>query len=218
MLALQHGIITPTIHGATPLMLADRRMTWAASSTTSEPCEDAPLAQFLDWLVSGYGDVLLPIRSESVERYTSLGAGKYEARALPLRLPGLEVTSTAVIRLEALPTGLRYTTERVRTEYAGPLRDVAQRLPATPDISAFTELRGSNGKLSMEVDFRLAVPLPAWWPFPDGSAAVGDSLIREIVRRDTRAAVTRVMAEYASWRRREETELRVKDSGGGAAV
>ena len=118
----------------------------------------------------------------------------------PLRLPGLDVTTSATILVEAIPAGLRYTTEGVSIEYAGAFSGPLSQLQ--PKLTAVSEVRVVDTRmLKMDTEFLLKVPLPQWWPLPDSVDAVGSNLIRGIVQKDTQQSITRVKAEFAAWSR-----------------
>ena len=63
-------------------------------------------------------------------------------------------------------------------------------------MTAFTELAAAEGEVRASGDFSLALPLPRWWPIPDGAMAQGERLIRSIVEKDTRLTLERLRAEY----------------------
>ena len=191
--------IQPQLRAPAPLLL-ERSVMWQANSTASEPCDDGSPADFLAALGCS-DDVLMPIRTESIQQYSPLGERRYRAFARPLRLPGLSVTPTAVIRVETDCNVLRYVTEEVKTEYEGAVSNIVRRLQP-PAIEASSTLRATEDALSFCVEFRLEVPLPSWWPLPLSDAdAAGSSLIRDIVQRDARRSVERVKVEYAAWQR-----------------
>mmetsp|Transcript_27700 Transcript_27700/g.81051 ORF Transcript_27700/g.81051 Transcript_27700/m.81051 type:complete len:84 (+) Transcript_27700:140-391(+) len=78
-----------------------------------------------------------------------------------------------------------------------------------PQITATSEVRVRDDALAMDTEFLLRVPLPAWWPLPDGVGSVGNSLIRGVVDKDTKLSVTRIKADYAAWRRGAAQQRRV---------
>jgi len=170
---------------------ADQLM-WSAKAHASEPCDSPRLASYL---AERAGDDLVLRLDDSVASTMSLGTGRYRARMHPLQLPGLTVTPTAVIRVAAVPQGLRYTTESVRCEYAGAFSGFMSNLQP-PHVFAVSELKASGGALAMQTVFELSMPLPSWWPMREGVATVGSNLIQGITEKDTRLSVSRVKAEF----------------------
>lgn len=181
-------------------------MRWDAVATASEPCDDA-MPAFL--AKSAESDLILRV-DESVIACDAVndggepaadGAQRYLASIAPLALPGLLVETTALIRVEAIPGGLRYVTERCDNAFSGRFGRLVGSLPRA-SIAACTELRVQDEALVGRSDFSLATPLPAWWPIPDRFMATGGALIKRLVRRDTQLSVRRVVAECERDRQR----------------
>ena len=99
----------------------------------------------------------------------------------------------ATIRVESVEAGLRYTTEDARLAYSGAFCRALEGLAF--DITAFTELRATEGALRATGEFELAMPLPSWWPIPDRAMAAGERLVQSIVDKDTRLTVARLKGE-----------------------
>ena len=171
-------------------------MRWEAVATASEPCGDAMPA----FLAKGAeSDLILRVDEsvvacEAVTEGSAEGARRYRASIAPLALPGLLVETTALIRVEAMPGGVRYVTERCDNAFSGRFGGLVGSLPR-PSISVCTELRVQDDALVGRSDFSLATPLPAWWPIPDRVMAGGGALIKRLVQRDTQLSVRRVVAE-----------------------
>mmetsp|Transcript_150777 Transcript_150777/g.262664 ORF Transcript_150777/g.262664 Transcript_150777/m.262664 type:complete len:125 (+) Transcript_150777:1-375(+) len=119
-------------------------------------------------------------------------------------MPGLTVEPMAVIRVERVPDGLRYTTERCDNEYSGIFSRIVARI--RPEISAYTELRAESAALVADAEFILSLPLPAWWPIPDRTMAAGGALIRRLVEKDTRLSIKRIKDEYEAWCAKQRLE------------
>jgi len=191
-----------------------RVMKWTASAAVSEPCEgDGPVAEFLaaisssDLIVRVDDSVVActPVNSSDDVSDISGGRGqRYLAQITPLRMPGLTVEPMAVIRVERVPDGLRYTTERCDNEYSGIFSRIVARI--RPEISAYTELRAESAALVADAEFILSLPLPAWWPIPDRTMAAGGALIRRLVEKDTRLSIKRIKDEYEAWCAKQRLE------------
>ena len=179
--------------GGPPLLSDGRELKWSASASASEPCESR-LATFLAQIAESGDDLIIRL-DESIETCTALGGGKYSALVHPLKLPGLTVEPTAIIEVEAVPEGVRYTTLSVTNEFSGVFADIVEKLQPQIEIRAYTELKvttaeaseadeqttatppgvGASTALAAESDFALTVPLPAWWPWTFGAEAAGNS-------------------------------------------
>ena len=94
---------------------------------------------------------------------------------------------------------MRYTTEEVANTFSGAFEGAAKRL--APAVTAFTELRVEGGEFVAVGEFSLELPLPRWWPIPDGTMALGERLIRGLVEKDTQLTVERIRAECQAWER-----------------
>ena len=89
------------------------------------------------------------------------GARRYRASIAPLALPGLLVETTALIRVEAIPEGVRYVTERCDNAFSGRFGRLVGSLPQ-PSIAVCTELRVRDQALvgrSESSTSELATPL-----------------------------------------------------------
>ena len=186
-----------------------REMRWAAVATVSAPCNDA-MAAFL--AKGAESDLILRV-DESVTACEPVkqsdesfidgdapipvgDARRYRCSITPLVLPGLRVETMALIRVEPIPNGVRYVTERIDNSFGGAFGNLVGGLPA-PLIAISTELtvRDSDLHLVGHSDFLLTTPLPSWWPIPDRLMAAGGALIKRLVQRDTQLSVRRIVAE-----------------------
>lgn len=185
------------VRATAPLLSsAGRELKWTAATTVAEPCE----AQLATYLTTAAGEDLVIRLDDSVASFVSPSAGRIDARMHPLKLPGLTVTPTAVIAVDITTAGLRYKTKSLSLAYKGAFDQQLSKLQ--PNISAVSELQASDGMLKMSTEFLLTVPLPQWWPVPDAVTSGGNVLIRDILQKDTRNAITRVKTEYSAWRRK----------------
>ena len=172
-----------------------RLMKWTASFAAAEPLDGADtdgFGAFLEEIAGGDLIVRLDDSVESVEKIDDDGG--YRAAIAPLRLPGLRVDAVAIIRVRRAENGISYTTEGVELAFGGAFRRVVEKLRF--EVTAFTELAAAEGEVRASGDFSLALPLPRWWPIPDGAMAQGERLIRSIVEKDTRLTLERLRAEY----------------------
>ena len=181
---------------------AAREMRWEAVATATEPCSDSDaMSAFL--AKGAKSDLILRV-DESVVACDAVkndgdepsvgGARRYRASIAPLALPGLLVETTALIRVEAIPEGVRYVTERCDNAFSGRFGRLVGSLPR-PSIAVCTELRVRDQALVGRSDFLLTTPLPGWWPIPDRVMATGGALIKRLFERDTELSVRRVVAE-----------------------
>ena len=166
-------------------------MTWRAATVVAVPCADtAAAASFLDGVAGG--DLIVRL-DDSVQSVEALGSDRYRASIAPLHFPGLTVEVVALIRIERIDAGLRYTTEGVRLNFTGIFRSAMVGVEELCDVAAVTELRARDGELAASGTFALELPLPRW--IPERATAAGERLIQSIVAKDTRLTIERLQAE-----------------------